>query len=139
MWDIALVKLSAPIPANTLIAKMILDPTFLKPGVNVTLVGQGLVRSWPPGYATEMRKVTIAIDNPQFSTTQFSYQNIGGHGACNGDSGGPAYVSDSLSKGELQVVGVTSWGDSRCSDFGVYTNVTVFGDWINTTISEMSK
>lgn len=63
----------------------------------------------------------------QPTTTQFSYvQN--NEGPCNGDSGGPAFLSRS---GTIYAAGVTSYGDSACDQYGVSTNVAAFDEWIN--------
>jgi secreted trypsin-like serine protease len=64
------------------------------------------------------------------TTTQFSYsQSDAGEveGPCNGDSGGPAFVTLG---GTTYVAGVTSYGDGPCDDYGVSTNVAAFEGWI---------
>ncbi|XP_070535297.1 serine protease 30-like [Ptychodera flava] len=59
----------------------------------------------------------------------------GGVDACQGDSGGPL-VSES--DGTWTLVGVTSWGAGCGSPQspGVYVNVTLFIDWVETTVEE---
>jgi secreted trypsin-like serine protease len=48
-------------------------------------------------------------------------------GPCNGDSGGPAFVTVD---GVEYVAGITSYGDSWCTIYGVSTAVQNFYDWI---------
>jgi secreted trypsin-like serine protease len=65
------------------------------------------------------------------TATQFSYsQSDAGEveGPCNGDSGGPAFVTYS---GHTYVAGVTSYGDVACDDYGVSTNVAGFESFID--------
>lgn len=65
----------------------------------------------------------------QPTTTQFSYtQPASGFGPCNGDSGGPAFISRG---GTIYTAGVTSYGDANCNQYGVSTHVAAFDTWIN--------
>jgi secreted trypsin-like serine protease len=70
-----------------------------------------------------------SINGPE--ATQFSYFQDP-EGPCNGDSGGPAFLDrdpDPLS--ELwYVAGITSYGDSGCSEYGASTRVDAFEGWI---------
>lgn len=47
----------------------------------------------------------------------------GSQGACNGDSGGPAFQGDTQ-------IGVASWVQPICSSYTVYVRVRMFNDWI---------
>ena len=46
---------------------------------------------------------------------------------CYGDSGGPALASVD---GRLTVIGVTSWGDDNCTQFGVNTRTDTYKDFL---------
>lgn len=61
---------------------------------------------------------------------QFSYVQDGDpyFGPCNGDSGGPAFISRN---GTTYVAGVTSYGDANCEIYGVSTNVSAYQDYID--------
>ncbi len=48
-------------------------------------------------------------------------------GSCNGDSGGPAFISVN---NQLQLAGITSRGDGPCRKLGIYTIVSSFSKWI---------
>lgn len=50
-----------------------------------------------------------------------------GHGTCEGDSGGPAYIEKD---GVNYLFGITSRGTFSCDSSGVYTNALVFKQWI---------
>ncbi len=72
--------------------------------------------------------------SPGDAATQFSYSQRPttayprGVGPCNGDSGGPAFV---VRGGVPYVAGVTSFGDTNCTVYGVSTRVEAFASWIN--------
>ncbi|MEJ2680481.1 MAG: trypsin-like serine protease [Gammaproteobacteria bacterium] len=55
----------------------------------------------------------------------------GGIDSCQGDSGGPLFISDGA--GGFSQVGVVSWGGgcARPGQYGVYTRVASYTDWIN--------
>ena len=58
----------------------------------------------------------------------------GGKDACQGDSGGPVTIGfNDSSVGEL--VGATSWGYGCAYPMypGVYTDVAIFKDWVDST------
>ena len=57
------------------------------------------------------------------------YDN-GNKDACSGDSGGPMSV---YVDGENKLVGIVSWGSSKCNTYGGYTSVSILESWIRTT------
>lgn len=129
MHDIALLRLSSPAPSGAQVAPLVTkDRNLLRKGLQVTLVGFGLLNAQPAQEAKQMMEVNVSIDNPAITSTQFTYLNIGGRSSCSGDSGGPAYVK--LPSGQLGVIGITSWGDTLCKKIGAYTSVPAFSDWI---------
>jgi|GEM_PF-3050093 len=137
MMDIALVKISAPAPATAKVVPMVEDKSRLVKGLKLTLAGFGLLDFGARKKATQLMKVDIIVDHPDFSATQFTYTNVGGHSACSGDSGGPAYLVDD--KGGLEVIGVTSWGDRDCQQLGAYTSVPAFGPWIQENLASLNN
>ena len=68
--------------------------------------------------------------DPGDAATQISYvQNIAG--PCFGDSGGPAFA---YREGVPYVGGITSYGDSYCTIYGVSTRVDAFDGWVSSFI-----
>lgn len=132
MYDIGLIRLAAPAPATALTVKLVSNSSALVKGRDLTLAGFGLTSGSPRVAAKQMMKVNVKVDNPAVTAVQFTYRVQDGRSACSGDSGGPAYVTNT--KGELLVVGVTSWGDQFCKMIGAYTSVPVFVSWIQETI-----
>ncbi|MES2641940.1 MAG: trypsin-like serine protease [Myxococcota bacterium] len=67
------------------------------------------------------------------AATQISYRQTGDgsgpEGPCNGDSGGPAFITRGTT---TYVAGITSYGDSACTVYGVSTKVDAYASWINT-------
>ncbi len=127
MYDMALIELVKSAPSPYVPVKLG-DSSDLITGNQVTLAGFGVVDPFTGDNATQLMKTVVTIANPQFSKTQFTYEVQGGRGSCNGDSGGPAYFVDK--KGELTLLGVTSWGDEHCLFMGAYTSVPALKGWI---------
>lgn len=106
-----------PIPAR-------LDPVTQDIiGRTATFVGFGLYSQG--GEGGERRSVDIPINELDDFFVGYATPGLN---TCNGDSGGPALMD--LGRG-LEVIGVTSWGDAGCTDFGYNTRSDVFADWIS--------
>lgn len=73
-------------------------------------------------------RVDIPIPVTAFQKSTFRYSSPGKN-TCNGDSGGPALKLSA--SGTPVVVGITSWGDSACSKFGVDMRVDAYLHWIS--------
>ena len=87
------------------------------------------------------RQVSVAIDqhlNINDAEAQLGFESdleftAGGNGrdTCNGDSGGPAYIT---ANGVLKVAGLTSRPfrtfNQPCGEGGIYTRIDVHGDFI---------
>lgn len=79
----------------------------------------------------------IPSEKPYLDDTMFcagDYKGI--KDTCSGDSGGPIYYTDSITKKDT-LIGVVSWGFGCATKglSGVYTDVSKFSTWINDTIS----
>ena len=64
------------------------------------------------------------------STRRFFYQ---------GDSGGPLVQRNE--RNEYELIGIVSWGVAPCGEDSlpsVYTRVSAYNEWINSTISQYS-
>ncbi len=88
------------------------------------------------GAANDLLHVEVAISDVRNKEVEFDQGNGGGSGtggACNGDSGGPAFFNRD---GNIYVAGVTSYGDLNCTDFGVSTKVDDFESFIENHTGE---
>ncbi|XP_076840114.1 trypsin-3 [Brachyhypopomus gauderio] len=141
--DIMLIKLQAPVILNSYvsIAPLPLQGADVAEGHVCRVSGWGFTTP-TGGIPTALLTVTLPIVSRTTCNSTTSYNgNItdsmmcagyanGGKDACSGDSGGPL-VCDG------RVYGIVSWGIS-CADPqypGVYTAVSKFRSWIDTTIS----
>jgi secreted trypsin-like serine protease len=122
--DIAIVTLSEDAPVAPMAVNTSMNASWV--GRTVTLVGYGVSNGPAQSGAGIKRKVDVTID--QVGSGSFQYTTIQGKSACNGDSGGPAYADVG---GQTVVAGVTSYGDQNCQQFGVYTRVDAYLDFIN--------
>lgn len=135
MYDVALIRLTEKAPSSARPAFLPADNTALEKGQLIRLVGFGVLNGETDLRATRMMEVDVTIDNADFSLTQFTYLAVGGKASCSGDSGGPAYYR--TGRGELVILGVTSWGDQQCQRLGAYTSVPFFVDWIKSTARQL--
>ncbi|XP_073841369.1 serine protease nudel [Musca autumnalis] len=103
-----------------------------------TAVGWGAVREKGPG-SDSLRQVTIPIRKGCIDKEDQEAEDIcagdeeGGRDACQGDSGGPLFCRSVTSPKEWYLAGVVSHGNgcARPKEFGVYTRVALYLDWIN--------
>ncbi|HTM22006.1 MAG TPA: trypsin-like serine protease [Kofleriaceae bacterium] len=122
--DIALVKLSSSVTDR--------DPTPINriagdapPGILVDQVGFGMTDTSDQNSAGQLYAL---LDKASRSCSQFEgsnanllcYGQTDGTGKCEGDSGGPSFITVD---GVERVAGVTSFGDQNCTQFGADTRV----------------
>lgn len=77
-----------------------------------------------------LRRTIVTLDNADFAENEFSVDQSGGHGGCEGDSGGPAFIDVG---GDLKIVGVLSRpaeANLTCRKPTVFAKVDAFKDWI---------
>lgn len=120
--DIATVELTSDAPVEPMPVAQTLGQGDV--GADFLFVGYGLSNGIKGTGAGTKRAVWIEIS--ELGDTQFAYSDVGKN-TCNGDSGGPAFVERN---GELQIAGVTSFGDSNCTQYGVDTRVDAFLDFL---------
>lgn len=90
-------------------------------GYGVTELGDSDVR----------RHVTMKLSN-QTSSNFLRVNQTSGKGSCSGDSGGPWYASVN---GVKSVVGVTSYGDIDCVQYGAASRVQLDLPWIESILA----
>ncbi|KAH7032619.1 insect inhibitor with A fungal trypsin [Microdochium trichocladiopsis] len=140
--DIGLWRLSAPIRNSSTISYVKLPTQGFDPagGLPAVTAGWGITDEYAGELPESLLKVSVPIVSratcqaaylDQSITTDFVCAGFaaGGKDACSGDSGGP--IVDAASK---TLIGLTSWGYgcARPNAYGVYTNVGLFVNWINT-------
>jgi hypothetical protein len=116
--DIAVLRLTeaSPTPAARLSSTALVPETV---GTAVRLVGYGFtrIRGMDGGIKRQARSQVL-----RYTETDFTVGGSPGQ-TCSGDSGGPAFMT----QGDTELlVGVTSWGDASCTEFGVDTRIDAY-------------
>lgn len=140
--DLSLLKFTGSIPAGYKTADLIPADAKLTNGMKITLAGFGLTQPLVDEnhqvQATELRKVSVKIDDVNFSETEMMLKTDQGKGSCHGDSGGPGFVSVG---GHSVIAGITSRADMKtdpqgsCVGLTVYTAIAPYLGWISDTVS----
>jgi secreted trypsin-like serine protease len=126
--DVGVLTLAQDAPIAPVTMNPSMDQSWI--GKVVTLVGYGVTDGASQTGIGTKRMVDVTIDSLDAATLHYTTEQ--GKTACNGDSGGPAFYEEN---GQLLVVGVTSYGDQQCQQYGVYTRVDAFLDWVQQQIT----
>eukprot|EP00727_Mastigamoeba_balamuthi_P004821 m51a1_g14337 hypothetical protein (1356) ;mRNA; r:151650-157768 len=147
--DVALLKLTRPITGATLAKIAPAGYADLSAGTKVWGMGWGLL--YEDGVQpTSMMEVKLPIvsredcrrlnnDPKILNSTLCTMYHEGGRDTCQGDSGGPlVHVEED---GTMVQVGVTSYGTgcARIGSPGVYTRVSEFRQWIDSTMASVDS
>jgi hypothetical protein len=136
MDDIALIRFEGGLPPGYGVARLLDDPSALKNGEKVTLAGYGVTNGHPstdPSMAGAgvLRKVDVTIAQAAYGKTEVVMDQSHGHGACHGDSGGPAFLKRG---GDYLLFGVTSRGTAvgaeECAGASIYTSILAQGQFL---------
>ena len=131
--DLALLKLSQPLPGNFRAVRLMRDPALPRPGDRFTLAGFGMTAEGNEKSAGTLRTLTL----PAIGTTGgIMVRLAGGGGACTGDSGGPAFRDGLVAA----VIGWTTGPHGR--GCGNVTGATLVGPqfaWIAATARELGS
>lgn len=137
--DVSIFKFTGKAPTGYAPAKMLKDVSVLQNGALVTLAGYGITQGQPQSGTAVLRQVQVAIADNKYSSTEIKLDQTQGHGACHGDSGGPAFVQVN---GENLLWGITSRGvdDAKndCSRYSAYTNAVVYSPVIAKAIAQLN-
>ena len=125
--DIAIVTLEADAPSGFRPTTPLTIADSLELGEDLVLAGYGLTTTQQNATEGTLRQVTTEITLLGDTRKELEFGNHAGRSACNGDSGGPAFVRRD---GQLKLVGVTSRGNSECDKEGIYTDARYFSEWI---------
>lgn len=120
--DIGVVILSQDAPVTPIPINDSMSSDWV--GRSLVFVGFGATNG--NGYGGGTKRV-VSIPVSAIGSTQFAYEDST-RNTCFGDSGGPAFASDS--DGGLFLAGVTSFGDRYCTQYGVDTRVDAYASFI---------
>ncbi len=138
--DIAVLRFDGAAPAGYTPALLYGNRDALKEGDTLTLAGFGLTSGRNRTPSRVLRSVDMSLFMNKFSESELAFDQQGGRGACNGDSGGPAIVRVN---GRLGVAGVTSRGildpSNTCEKYSIYTSTAAHMTFIKKSISELRK
>lgn len=120
----------------------------LKIGTLVTLAGYGLSefkQDPSTGQALISKGSGILRQVPNIKVVsllstgeEITFDQSQGHGACHGDSGGPAYLKDPATQ-KNYLIGVTSRGGGNCNLTAVYTGVIGYSQWIQDNSKQLMQ
>lgn len=126
--DIAIMKFSGGLPPGYTPVSFLSTPGLVANGSFVMLSGYGVTDGMAETGAGVLRDTTTIITDSQFSQTEVLLDQQNGRGTCEGDSGGPVFIT---SGGAYYLWGIVSRGDKDCKSTGIYTNALVYLGWIN--------
>ncbi|CAG0885748.1 unnamed protein product [Cyprideis torosa] len=131
--DICLLHLSDPITETRDVRFALLASRRPDPGTTVTVQGWGRYNDW--GKEDILRTVDVQVQSREACSDRVSVYNHDvmlccfvldrDRDACNGDSGGPLFLPRTQ-----EVVGLVSFGSSECGNYGGYTLIPAFLDWV---------
>lgn len=136
--DIGLIRLATPVtdrppvPVNFTHDKAPI-------GIGVTMVGYGVTSRSQPNSAGVLRvvdqtSVSCAAGGAS-DDTLLCFSQVNGKGKCEGDSGGPSFA---MIDGQQWQVGVTSFGDQNCAQFGADTRTDAESAFVLQHVPELS-
>jgi uncharacterized protein (TIGR03382 family) len=120
-YDSGLIKLKTPVTDITPVP-VNFDAALAPVGIMVTMVGFGATAQGGGGsigveYVVTQTSVSCS-GNAGLDKDLLCFNQTNGKGKCQGDSGGPSFA---MVGGKLLEVGITSFGDNSCSQFGADT------------------
>jgi len=146
-YDIALLKLEAPLDFNVYIRPVCLPGSYTKFDERSTCYVTGFGRTQQGGeLAGMLRMAKVPLVSKETCEAAYGKEKItdrmicagfpkGGIDACQGDSGGPLSC---LYEGRWYLTGVVSWGVgcAQPNAYGVYAKVQELNEWVDNTMKE---
>ena len=130
--DIALVKFPNGIPNGYRKVSTVGKDSEIKTQAEATLAGYGISDARTRAGAGQLRKTNVVVAQSRPGKSEMILDQSHGHGACHGDSGGPAFIRQN---GRIVLAGITnrSYPDRAPDDCGhkvVYTKLPAYRSWI---------
>lgn len=137
--DIAVLRFVGEVPQGFKPAKLLTQASALKDGGSAIIAGFGITDGRLNTPTDQLLKTEVKFAQARFSSSEVLFDQNNKHGACHGDSGGPAFVRVGQ---EMLLFGVTSRGyqdpDDTCEKFAVYTNIVSYISWIRSTMASLN-
>jgi len=139
--DIALVKFSGGLPKTYKTIPTVSSDKDIKAGSEVTLAGYGISNAQTKTGAGVLRRADVSVLKNRLGKSEMILDQSRGHGACHGDSGGPAFLRQG---GKIALAGVTNRGyPSRapddCAHKSVYTKLPAYRSWIQKSEKKLEE
>ncbi|MGZ3697191.1 MAG: S1 family peptidase [Bdellovibrionota bacterium] len=130
MNDIALVQFDGGLPVGYSPIELIASTEAIQRGEKVAVAGYGVTRANDSSGKTAgtLRKAMVAIEDANYSDSEFTLNQMHGRGSCFGDSGGPVLAPGN--SGMMELIGITSRGSDDCAAVNIFTNLKAFLPWI---------
>jgi hypothetical protein len=135
--DVGLIKLATPatvtpVPINFTAADAPVGVAVVMAGFGSTQINAG----GTVGILMTVNQTSVSCNNFGVSDgSLLCFSQTSGKGKCEGDSGGPSFATV---RGATVQVGITSFGDQSCSQFGADTRVDAEKDFIIQHIPELN-
>lgn len=125
--DIGLIKLSQPVSDLPMVpVNLVREKAPV--GIKVTMVGFGVTDSGTSGVQYVVEQTSVACSSFAGSNDDLlCFSQVSGKGKCQGDSGGPSFANID---GRIMQVGITSFGDQSCTQFGADTRTDAEKDFL---------
>ncbi len=137
--DIALVRFPGGLPKGYKTAPTAKSDKGIQNGAKVVLAGFGISDARKKTGAGRLRKTEVSVLKSRRGKSEMVLDQSHGHGACHGDSGGPAFIRDGA---KIILAGVTNRGypnnaPDDCNHQVVYTKARAYSPWIKESASRM--
>ena len=135
--DVALIALAKTAPAPYKPVAIVSDKFSMTVGMPMLLAGYGVINDMTGADTDALRKVTVPMAKILDKENILVTDQTKSTGACNGDSGGPAYLEKD---GVLFVYGITRGPHANapdCHNYGEYTWASKFETFILESAAKM--
>jgi len=149
LYDIGMIKLGEPVTVTAYTNFINLPRAYVGydfAGSSATIQGFGRYSDSVEGTSNIQRFVTRPVMSNtacgsiwNINSAQICFDTSGGHGACQGDSGGGLFIGDLYVNDGRQVIGIVSYGAAAGCELGypnVFTRVTEYLPWIDYVMAE---